>query len=103
MSMPPRSRSRVLGSAEVRVQELCLTEDDLCTFGPFTVTSPLRTASDLLVDPIQFGITEHVALRLLFPLIDGGADTVRAQTLATRRPHRRLALNRLTQLAGPGV
>ena len=41
-------------------------------------------------------VTELVALRLLFPIIEGGAAAVHSQILATRRPHRRRALSRLT-------
>ncbi|MGK0715990.1 hypothetical protein ACR5KS_07980 [Leucobacter sp. W1153] len=95
LSMPARSRSKVSGSREVREHELRLGESDLTTFGPFRVTSPLRTATDLLVDSSPFGTTEVVAVRLLFPLIEGGAEAVRLQLLSTRRPHRRQALRRL--------
>ncbi|MBU3994885.1 MAG: hypothetical protein KKF42_03760, partial [Actinobacteria bacterium] len=63
---------------------MSLTDADLSRFGPFTVTSPLRTATDLLFDSAPLSVTELVALRLLFPLIDGGAAAVRCQILATR-------------------
>ncbi|MGI8393529.1 hypothetical protein [Leucobacter sp. W1038] len=96
VSMPARTRNTQSRSTQVRVQELSLTGADLSHFGPFTVTSPLRTATDLLFDSTPLGVTELVALRLLFPLIDGGAAAVHSQILATRRPHRRRALSRLT-------
>lgn len=99
VSMPARTRNTESGSTQVRVQELSLTDADLSRFGPFTVTSPLRTATDLLFDSAPLSVTELVALRLLFPLIDGGAAAVHSQILATRRPHRRRALSRLTLLA----
>lgn len=96
VSMPARTRSTESGSTQIRVQELSLTDTDLSHFGPFTVTSPLRTATDLLFDATPFSVTELVALRLLFPLIEGGAAAVHSQILATRRPNRRRALSRLT-------
>ena len=98
ITMPPRSRARVLGSPEVRVHELVLRPGDTATFGPFSVTAPLRTAVDLIHDPTPLGVAEAVAVRLLLPLIPGGAAALLARIESTRRPHRALALARMAQL-----
>lgn len=98
ITMPPRSRTRVLGSPQVRVHELVLGPGDSQAFGPFSVTTPLRTAVDLIHDPAPMGVGEAVAVRLLLPLIPGGAAELVARIESTRRPHRSLALARLAQL-----
>lgn len=79
---------------ELRVYEMRLTEADTETFGSFAVTTPLRTALDLLHDTESFGLRETVACRILLGSCGGSAAA--AQHLAEhRRPFRRLAQSRL--------
>lgn len=73
---------------------------DVHTFGRLSVTTPERTALDLLHAPDSFGSTEKVALRLLCQQIDGGVRRLQQHISERKRPYRRLAERRLVQLSG---
>ncbi len=95
VSTRPGSRNTTVVPSGTRVHELRLSPSECARFGGFSVTTPLRTATDLLYDDERFGTRQRVAVRLLLPLIDGGIDALRAHLSERTRPKRPRALARL--------
>lgn len=88
-------RATTVAQAMPRVHQLRLSPAECSRFGDFSVTTPLRTATDLLYDDERFGTSHRVAVRLLLPLIDGGRDALQAHLYERVRPKRSRALDRL--------
>lgn len=103
LSTARRGRHTDAPSREIRVQELCLSPVDVTALGGFAVTTPLRTAADLLHDPEGFDRAHEVAVRLLGAQIEGGLPALAARLADHRRPHRRLAIDRLRRVRGVGA
>jgi hypothetical protein len=59
------------------------------------VTGPAQTVCDLLRTPGAFEPRRRVAVRLLLPLVAGGADEIRARLVNGRAQYRCVALGRL--------
>lgn len=85
--------TRVAGG--VRRHELRLQPADCASFEELRVTLPLRTALDLLHDPVSFEHRHAGAVAALVAMQPGGAESVRRRLQEHRRPHRRLAEQRL--------
>lgn len=78
--------------------QLTLNVEDLRTLGDFTVTSPERTAFDLLHCSSGFNTAEQVACRLLVrsqPVL----NALRERVFSRRRPHSTLARARFELLS----
>lgn len=102
---PLRLAARAGGSrrspAGVRRYELRLGDGELERFGGLPVTTRMRTLLDLLHDPSGFSDEERHACRALLARIPDGAECVSARLLEHRRPHRRLAVQRLGLILAP--
>lgn len=86
------------------VREVVIEEEEILTIGGVRVTSPLRTASDLIRSSTEFGAeTQHVVLCLL-ELAQTSVDDC-ATLLRHRRnlPGKRRALQRLASLTMSGT
>lgn len=79
----------------VRRHELRLRPEDWASFEELRVTLPLRTAIDLLHDPKVFNPHHAEAVAALVKMQPGGSESVRRRLQEHRRPHRRLAEQRL--------
>lgn len=78
--------------------QLTLHGEDLCTLGDFTVTSPERTAFDLLHSSSRFSTAEQVACRLLVRT-QPTLNALRKRVFSHRRPHSTLARARFELLS----
>lgn len=92
-------RRGTLNSLEnVRKHELRLATDEVQAFEDLWVTTPLRTAVDLLHDSEVFSAQQQTAVSRLMRQIPGGKEHLLACLSARRRPHRRLAESRLSAI-----
>ncbi|MGN7798657.1 type IV toxin-antitoxin system AbiEi family antitoxin [Leifsonia sp. 22587] len=96
--IPPHHRGG-LGAAGLDAWHRSLLPDEVMTVGPISVTTPLRTAIDLLSDPSGFGDAAALEIRHLLAL----AELTPAQLDAALRSRRRkgcaLARSRLPAVA----
>lgn len=99
-SMTRGQRKPTTSDVTTHIHEFRLVSADIHTFGRLSVTTPERTALDLLHSPEGFGRTETVALRLLCQQFDGGVQHLRQHLSVHKRPYRRLAERRLARLSG---
>lgn len=77
---------------------LRLTQDEVDTFGGFGVTTRLRTLSDLLHDDRRFDEAEATACIELLHSTGLSAQEFRSRLDSRRKPHRRLAAQRLQEI-----
>jgi hypothetical protein len=93
---PPRSR--------LAVREVLLTEADTVSLGGMAVTTPLRTATDLVRFESAFGVREARMVSALLRLAGAGVDDC-ARAIAGRShlPHKRRALGRLRVVGDEAV
>ena len=88
---PPRSR--------LAVREVLLTEADTVTLRGMTVTTPLRTATDIVRFEHRFGVREARTVSALLRMTGAAADEcARAIAVRSHLPHKRRALGRLRSL-----
>jgi len=93
-------RSRLPASSRHRVREVAAFAEGTQLLGAVLVTTPLRTALDLLRAPVEPDAAGRAALRLLVRRC-GGSALVREQPRAAGRlPHKERALERLERLCG---
>ncbi|QIK62081.1 hypothetical protein G7068_01845 [Leucobacter viscericola] len=88
-------RAEMVSTSIMTLQQLRLADSDVVYCDSFAVTSPLRTALDLLRDPEGFDARSRAAYRLLLPLIAGGADAVTARLVEGPQAYRNVALTRI--------
>ncbi len=98
LSTPAGRRADPMTTRDLRVRQFRFRDDELCFFGDLTVTTPIRTAADLLREPEGFDRRHRIACRLLLGLVDGGGDALRSSLVDDGKPYRRLALERLERL-----
>ena len=104
-SPPPRPQVCVPGARRGRVSsalDAChrtLAPDETVTIGPALVTTPLRTALDLLCDPARFGPEQALEVRHLLTLASEGVDELAGQLEARPRKGTELARGRLPEIA----
>lgn len=96
IAMPAGMRRPVVQTGTVRFFEIRYHADEVITLGDLSVTTPLRTISDLLFLP-EFEPSDRAACRLLSRLVAGGADAVSAHIFSLHRPHVSRARERVTQ------
>ncbi len=101
ITMVAGRRRPITTAPEVRVRELRVAPDDLERLGDFDVTTPLRTAIDLLYRSEAFTPADAIACRLLAFRFPGGLHRIRAHIGSRRRPGRTMALERLETLLSP--
>jgi hypothetical protein len=88
---PPRSR--------LAVREVLLDVHDTVTFRGFEVTTPLRTATDIVRFEARFGVREARTVSALLRMTGAAADDcARAIAARSHLPHKRRALGRLRRL-----
>jgi len=93
MHPPPRSR--------LAVREVLLAETDTVPLGGIAVTTPLRTASDIVRFDSRFGVREARTVSALLRMTGSGVDDcARAIEARSHLPHKRRALGRLRALDG---
>ena len=91
-----RARARPTAAPSTTVREVVLDADDLATFGPHRVTTPLRTAVDLARARHEFGPDDREAVRRLADLAGFDLASCRATMDRGRNlPAKRRALDRL--------
>ncbi len=78
----------------VRLHQLRLASDEVTVVASQNVTTPLRTAYDLLHQPGTFGCAESLACTLLLSLRSADAAQLRERLLHERRPFSALAKQR---------
>ena len=83
----------------LEVRQLSLAPHDVVRFGPFGVTSPSRTAADLLRAPANFPREARVACRLLTASLPGGIGELADELRHGPRHYRSLALARIEEAA----
>jgi hypothetical protein len=94
-------RVRAAASPTTSVRQVVLADGDLMTVGDLLVTTPLRTAIDLLRLSLDFDRRLAVVIGTL--LLMAGDGAARAETILRRSPHlphKRRALERLETLQG---
>lgn len=91
----PGRRGATRVARGVRRHELRLRPADWASFEELRVTLPLRTAIDLLHDPENFEHRHAEAVAALVGMQPSGGESVRRRLQEHRRPHRRLAEQRL--------
>ncbi|MFD3444861.1 hypothetical protein ACFDTO_09710 [Microbacteriaceae bacterium 4G12] len=91
MHPPPRAR--------LAVREVLLAEGDTVSLRGLSVTTPLRTATDIVRFEARFGVREARIVSALLRMTGAAADDC-ARTIAARShlPHKRRALGRLRGL-----
>lgn len=82
----------------VSVHEFRCDPAEIVRLGRRSVTSPLRTAYDLLRLGPRFDAAERIACRLLMNACPDARERIRTRLDATRDPRRRLAIGRLRSL-----
>jgi hypothetical protein len=88
---PPRSR--------LAVREVILAEGDTVSLRGISVTTPLRTATDIVRFESRFGVREARTVSALLRLTGAGVDDcARAIAARSHLPHKRRALGRLRTL-----
>lgn len=90
-------RAEMVSSSILILQQLRFATDDVIYLDKFAVTSPLRTALDLLRDPDEFDATTRATFRLLLPLLHGGRRTVETALIEGPQAYRNVALERLRE------
>ncbi|QIM18537.1 hypothetical protein G7066_07765 [Leucobacter coleopterorum] len=85
----------MVSNSILTLQQLRITESDVVYCDSFAVTSPIRTALDLLRDPASFDARSKATYRLLLPLIPGGKEAVETRLIEGPQAYRNVALNRL--------
>ena len=94
-----RGRRPPLGvPSDVRLRQFRFRPGELAVLDGLALTTPLRTAADLLRAPAPFAAPHRATCRLLLRLVDGGAEAAGRVIAAERRPSRGLALERLARL-----
>lgn len=97
---PPNLRVRV--DADVRLREVRLEDGDVVVLGTVRVTTPLRTALDLLRAPGPFAADARDCLQGLVAIGVADPDAVRARLDALGTvPMVRQAARRLAEVTGP--
>lgn len=102
----PLSVAAVAGSARtnripgIQRCEMRFQPDDVIRLGEFGTTSPRRTLHDLLHRPSPFGEEEREACAGLLSLIEEPSERIVHTLDTTRRPHARLARQRIRELLG---
>ncbi len=100
--VPARERVRPHSPVPLRVREVVLSPADVVRLAGVAVTTPLRTAMDLVRLPPDFGPTERAAVRALRER--GGwepGELVAALARRHRVPHVARALARAQELDAP--
>ncbi|MBL5975202.1 MAG: hypothetical protein D3X82_15970 [Candidatus Leucobacter sulfamidivorax] len=98
VSLRPGHRRPTAADPGLRIYESRGAWAECRDFGGLAVTTPVRTALDLLHDPAGFGLRETVACRLLLRAVEGGGAAVSRRIEQHRRPYGRLARARLAAL-----
>ncbi|EYT52754.1 hypothetical protein H490_0112310 [Leucobacter sp. UCD-THU] len=81
---------------DLALHQFVYPDEALHVFDPgLRVTGPAQTVCDLLRTPGAFEPRRRVAVRLLLPLVAGGADEIRARLVNGRAQYRCVALGRL--------
>jgi len=94
-------RARMLGAAGIALREVVLEADEIARIGPLRVTTPRRTACDLLRHRERLGARDRAAIREL-GRVGGFALAELRGVLAERSlPGSARALARLSELAQP--
>lgn len=94
----PAGSARWPVSPEAHRFEFRFTPGDTMKLGNFGITSPRRTLLDLIHRPDIFDASTHEACRNLLNLLRGTREQVVEEIESTRRPHARLARERLHAL-----
>ena len=95
-----RSRARSPAFPEcLEVRQLSLAPHDVVRFGRLGVTSPRRTAADLLRAPANFPREARVACRVLTASLPGGVRELTDEVRHGPRHYRALALARIEEAA----
>ncbi|MGH1550924.1 type IV toxin-antitoxin system AbiEi family antitoxin [Leifsonia poae] len=96
--VPGARRGRV-SSAVVDACHRTLAADETVTVGPALVTTPLRTALDLVCEPGRFGMPQAREVRQLLALSSAGVDEFSERLDARPRKGADLARGRLPDIA----
>ena len=96
--VPGARRGRV-SSALVDASHRTLAAEETVTVGPALVTTPLRTALDLVCDPGRFGPQEAFEVRRLLTLASAGVEDLSERLDARPRKGADLARERLPDVA----
>ena len=95
----PRARRGRVSSGLVDACHRTLAVDETMTIGPALVTTPLRTALDLLSDPGRFGPDQALEVRRLLTLASAGVEELSERLAARPRKGADLARARLPDIA----
>lgn len=96
--VPVARRGRV-SSSQVDACHRTLAADETVTIGPALVTTPLRTALDLVSEPGRFGPSQAVEVGRLLTLASVGLEEFSAHVGARPRKGVELARTRLAEVA----
>lgn len=95
---PPGHRKIRYAHPAIDVHELRIKPGEFLAFAGRSVTTPLRTSIDLLVQPRDFTRAHRVACRILAQQLPGGATQLAAQLERHYAPGRRRAFARFEQV-----
>lgn len=91
-------RGHAVRHADSRIAQLAFAEHDTERLGDFLVTTPARTAFDLLHDPALTGSSSFAATRRLLRLVPDRGAALSEQLARERRPYTRLARKRFATI-----
>jgi hypothetical protein len=97
-AVPAGLHPRINPPPGTRRFQLRFSAEDLTSLASLKITTPLRTALDLLYTPGRFGCAESLACQLLVRLHPDFIDQLRRKLVEHRRPHRNLARSRAASL-----